>query len=391
MKAVTASAPAKLNLVLQVGRLEDGYHPLYSIFEALNMRETVRVTPCAGPSHVHTTVQLGPGSKRIEEAINALEPQQNLAVKAGERLLQEAQKRMQQARCAHNQGPRSIGDDGAAALPPGLEFEVLKRVPMAGGMAGGSADAAAALVAVNELLGLKLTMQQLLEIGAELGADVPACLMGGTSLGLRYGDQMTKLGHGQTHHWVMVLVRNGLSTPAVFKTFDTHQRGREKLPTSLRTQDRYKALGPATDLKHLLTNDLQASALEMRPDLARIMTRINHTDALAALVSGSGPTIAVLARDGEHAQQLAQTISEFADVEDCLCTHGPVVGARVETLAGPAATEKPRTDVTATEKSRTDAPATKESQTDPAATEKPCTDAPGPQEPQMLTLARTEE
>ncbi|WIK64681.1 4-(cytidine 5'-diphospho)-2-C-methyl-D-erythritol kinase [Gleimia hominis] len=380
MKAVTASAPAKLNLVLQVGRLEAGYHPLYSIFEALDMRETVRVKPCAGPSRVHTTVQLGPGSKRIEAAINALAPQQNLAVKAGERLLQEAQKRMQHARGAHNQSLRAIGEDGAAALPPGLEFEVLKRVPMAGGMAGGSADAAAALVAVNELLGLKLTMQQLLEIGAELGADVPACLMGGTSLGLRYGDQMTNLGRGQTRHWVMVLVRDGLSTPAVFKTFDTHQRGREKLPSSLRPQDRHKVLGSATDLKHLLTNDLQTSAFEMRPDLARIMTRINHTDALAALVSGSGPTIAVLARDGEHAQQLASTIREFADVEDCLCTHGPVGGARVETLTGPAATEKWRTDTAETEKLGTD-----------PATEKPRTDAPVPQEPQMLTLARTEE
>ncbi|MDO5049563.1 MAG: 4-(cytidine 5'-diphospho)-2-C-methyl-D-erythritol kinase [Actinomycetaceae bacterium] len=318
---VIASAPGKVNLVLLVAKPDERvYHPLYSIFETLNIRETasVQVRPPAQadvlidgyPIVVTTTA---PGAELPELA--DLDPKRHLAWRAAAALWDVSQRR------------RNL------PIPPGhvLDIEITKRIPVAGGMAGGSADAAATLVAVNEVLGLDLDDEYLHEIGRQLGADVPACLQGGISLGLGYGDHMTRLDDADTpqHHWVMVTMDQGLSTPGVFKEFDARGRGRDTLPTALK-REHLAALGTADQVGQILENDLQETARELHPTLNRAWEAIEATDAVASILSGSGPTIAVLARDGEHARRLAKHLKTQPGIAGTVVTSGPARPAGIE-------------------------------------------------------------
>ena len=209
MREVRASAPGKVNLTLRVGApTPDGYHPLVTVFEALNLRETVTVRTSKTPGvRVETVAYLPDGSvdEVTTRAMADVDPATHLAVRAA-RVLQ-----------------RLAAAGPWASTAAGLSIRVDKRVPVAGGMAGGSADAAAALVACNELWELGLGSEQLQAIGRSLGADVPACLAGGIALGTGRGDHMSVLREGDEeghHHWVMLLSREGLSTPEVFREFD---------------------------------------------------------------------------------------------------------------------------------------------------------------------------
>ena len=209
MREVRASAPGKVNLTLRVGApTPDGYHPLVTVFEALNLRETVTVRTSKAPGvRVETIAYLPDGSvdEATTRAMADVDPQTHLAVRAA-RVLQ-----------------RLAAAGPWASTAAGLSIRVDKRVPVAGGMAGGSADAAAALVACNELWELGLGADQLETIGRTLGADVPACLAGGIALGTGRGDHMSVLREGEEegqHYWVMLLSHEGLSTPSVFREFD---------------------------------------------------------------------------------------------------------------------------------------------------------------------------
>ena len=220
-----------------------------------------------------------------------------------------------------------------ASTAAGLSIRVDKRVPVAGGMAGGSADAAAALVACNELWDLGLGDEQLHAIGRSLGADVPACLAGGIALGTGRGDHMSVLREGDEegqHHWVMLLSREGLSTPEVFREFDRVDAA-DAPALAEPTPEEVAALcaGPE-ELRHCLVNDLQAPALRLRAELAETIGTARDAGALAVTLSGSGPTVAALARDAEHARALAAALSDAPTVARAIPTHGPACGARIE-------------------------------------------------------------
>jgi len=322
MREVSASAPGKVNLTLRVGApAPDGYHPLVTVFEALSLRETVTVRTSKTPGvRVETTAYLGDGSvdEATTRAMAELDPSTHLAVRAA-RVLQ-----------------RLAAAGPWASTAAGLSIRVDKRVPVAGGMAGGSADAAATLVACNELWELGLGAEQLRAIGASLGADVPACLVGGIALGTGRGDQMSVLREGDeavagfAHHWVMLLAHEGLSTPEVFREFD--RLDATSAPALAQpTPEEVAALcaGPE-ELRHCLVNDLQAPALRLRPELADTIAAASEAGALAVTLSGSGPTVAALARDVEHARALARTLEEAPTIARAIPARGPARGACVD-------------------------------------------------------------
>lgn len=322
MREVRASAPGKVNLTLRVGApTPDGYHPLVTVFEALNLRETVTVRTSKTPGvRVETIAYLPDGSvdEATTRAMADVDPATHLAVRAA-RVLQ-----------------RLAAAGPWASTAAGLSIRVDKRVPVAGGMAGGSADAAAALVACNELWDLGLGDEQLHAIGRSLGADVPACLAGGIALGTGRGDHMSVLREGDEagaeyqHHWVMLLAYEGLSTPSVFREFDRVDAAGAPALAEPTPEEVAALCGEAEELSHCLVNDLQAPALRLRPELADTIASAKEAGALAVTLSGSGPTVAALARDAEHARALAATLSETPTVARAIPTHGPACGARIE-------------------------------------------------------------
>ena len=322
MREVRASAPGKVNLTLRVGApTPDGYHPLVTVFEALNLRETVTVRTSKTPGvRVETIAYLPDGSvdEATTRAMADVDPATHLAVRAA-RVLQ-----------------RLAAAGPWASTAAGLSIRVDKRVPVAGGMAGGSADAAAALVACNELWDLGLGDEQLHAIGRSLGADVPACLAGGIALGTGRGDHMSVLREGDEagaeyqHHWVMLLAHEGLSTPSVFREFDRVDAAGAPALAEPTPEEVAALCGEPEELSHCLVNDLQAPALRLRPELADTIASAKEAGALAVTLSGSGPTVAALARDAEHARALAATLSDAPTVARAIPTHGPACGARIE-------------------------------------------------------------
>ena len=322
MREVRASAPGKVNLTLRVGApTPDGYHPLVTVFEALNLRETVTVRTSKTPGvRVETIAYLPDGSvdEATTRAMADVDPATHLAVRAA-RILQ-----------------RLAAAGPWASTAAGLSIRVDKRVPVAGGMAGGSADAAAALVACNELWDLGLGDEQLHAIGRSLGADVPACLAGGIALGTGRGDHMSVLREGDEagaeyqHHWVMLLAHEGLSTPSVFREFDRVDAAGAPALADPTPEEITALCGGPEELRHCLVNDLQAPALRLRPELAETIAAATDAGALAVTLSGSGPTVAALARDAEHARALAATLSDAPTVARAIPTHGPACGARIE-------------------------------------------------------------
>lgn len=329
MREVTASAPGKVNLLLRCGApTDDGYHPLVTIFECLDVREYVTVRTSRSPGvRVTTTVHLPDGS--IDEALgaelDALPGDSHLAVRAAKALQPLAA-----------MGPW-------ASTSAGLNITVEKHIPVAGGMAGGSADAAAALVACNELWQIGLNTDQLEAIARTLGADVPACLRGGITLGTGRGDHLRSLPEpAEPHHWVMITFAQGLSTPEVFGALDalggplgkdgTHAWGELDEP-----QDTECALysGGPRELAAVLDNDLYCAARTLRPELERALDAACQAGALAALLSGSGPTCAALAENEAHAHALADTLTSHplraeGVIKDLHVVSGPAPGARIE-------------------------------------------------------------
>ena len=319
---VTASAPAKTNLLLHVGSpTPDGYHPLETLFVAVDLRETVTAAldPALVGTGVPVTVEPAPGSeyaRMVEQGAARLSDipldGQNLAVRAA----------------------LSVRD--VVGVPvPGLTLHVRKAVPVAGGMGGGSADAAAALVAVNELLAehlgtAPLTPGKLSRLGAGLGADVPFMLLGGAALGRGTGTELEPVPTSAQLHLVFVPQDRGLSTPAVYRRWDdAHDLPGTGAPDPVPAQA-LAALDPADPeaLAALVRNDLQAPAVELLPALADVLDHGAKLGALAGWVSGSGPTVCFLAHSADAAEHLVRALSH--EGRRALATAAPVPGARLD-------------------------------------------------------------
>jgi 4-diphosphocytidyl-2-C-methyl-D-erythritol kinase len=295
--AVTARAPAKLNLHLCVGQLRpDGYHDLTTVFQAVSLYDEVTVRR----ADTFSIVVQG------DTAAGVPTDASNLAGRAVRLLAQEA------------------------GVAPDVAVLLHKAIPVAGGCAGGSADAAAALVACDELWDLGLDRSELAQVGAQLGSDVPFALHGGTALGRGRGEQLTPVLGAGTYTWLLAVADGGLSTPEVYRELD---RQREtglpslvsdpaNLLSALRT-------GSAAAVGKALDNDLQDAALALRPQLARLLEEGLARGALGGLVSGSGPTAAFLVPDEERGAALGARLEAEGLCRTTRLASGPVPGARV--------------------------------------------------------------
>ena len=197
-------------------------------------------------------------------------------------------------------------------------------------MAGGSADAAAALVAAREFFELPLTDDELVELAADLGSDVPFCLLGGTALGTGRGENLAPILVRGEYHWTLALAKGGLSTPEVFRTIDRLREERE-VPRAAAPDELMKALasGSPDELAAHLANDLQPAAISLKPELRTTLRAGLDGGALAGIVSGSGPTTAFLCRDREHAVDVAAHLATSGTCAATLTASGPASGARL--------------------------------------------------------------
>lgn len=302
-KVAIADAPGKVNLFFKVGRLgEDGFHDVASLYLAVDLRETV-TAQIATEYSVKVTGSLGDF-----QLLAVPTDESNLVVKVAKQVKAEA------------------GTPEAVKLALGID----KHVPVAGGMGGGSADAAAALVAVNELLGANLSPERLRELAAGLGSDVPFALAGGAAVGLGRGDQLTAVEGVAPMHLVLILDEQGLSTPAVYRRLDDLRAARDEQVDEPNLPP--KLLGVLHksnpfDLAELMHNDLEEAALSLRPDLRiKITTALQH-GALRAMVSGSGPTVLALAANEVAAIQIARAMNELG--YNAIATQGPALATRL--------------------------------------------------------------
>jgi 4-diphosphocytidyl-2-C-methyl-D-erythritol kinase len=300
---IRVRVPAKINLHLGVGPVRhDGYHELETVFHAVSLFDELRAGPGDGLSL--TIEGEGAGELPTDDG--------NLAIRAARVLAEYA------------------GAEADARLI------LRKGIPVAGGMAGGSADAAAALVACDALWGTGIPRDELHEIAASLGSDVPFSLAGGTALGAGRGERLTPVLAPVRRHWVIAVADGGLSTPQVFGELDRLRAGTggpatagaaERLVAALRSPD------PAV-LGAVLANDLHVAALSLRPSLRRTLAAGTDEGALAGIVSGSGPTCVFLAEDADHAVSVAAALAGRDVCRTVRTAYGPVPGARIVSDAG---------------------------------------------------------
>lgn len=301
---VHARAPGKINVFLKVGAvMDDGYHDLATAFQAVSLYEDVRAR-AADDFTVEFTGAVDTSGLAVDES--------NLAIKAARALAM------------------------ATGFRGGVHLQIDKNVPIAGGMGGGSADAAATLLACDTLWGTELGKEDLLRIAATLGADVPFALTGGTAIGTGRGDQLSPaLAKGQ-FHWVLALAEFGMSTPTVYSELDRHRtrHARDIFPVHNQPTvdaDVLQALraGDPAMLANSMHNDLQAPALHLAPGLGRVLELGEANGALAGILSGSGPTVAFLVPDVDSGLELQVALS--AARLNVVRATGPVHGARILT------------------------------------------------------------
>lgn len=298
-KTVVARAHGKVNLHLGVGPLrEDGYHELVTVFQSLDLHDTLRVSRVA-ESSTGIVARLsvdGPAEVPTDSS--------NLAWRAVEMVYQAHLAR------------------GGEELDP-VMIHIEKGIPTAGGMAGGSADAAAALVAFNEFLPEPFGQEELLEFAAALGSDVPFTLLGETRLGTGRGEKLVPMLSRGEYHWALAFAKEGLSTPAVFAKLDEMEREPrmdvDKLSAALLSGDPQQVAAQ-------LHNDMQAAALSLMPSLRKTLEAGRAAGALQAMVSGSGPTCAFLCEDAEQAREVAAELGLYGPTA---VASGPAGGVEV--------------------------------------------------------------
>ena len=292
---VFVQAPAKVNLSLKVGALKpDGFHPVETVYQAVNLYDDVIASAADSLS---LTVE-GEGAEAAGSGPS------NLAWRAAVLLAE------------------------SAGIEPDVHLHLRKRIPVAGGMAGGSADAAGALIACDALWNLGTPREELLALAAQLGSDIPFSVVGGTAIGRGRGDEITALIARGDFHWVFALNEDGLSTPAVYREFDSEPEQTEHPEVD---QELLAAIA-AGDVKAasvLFTNDLQASAIRLKPQLGIVLQIGEDLGAQASLVSGSGPTCAFLAKSEDHAIDLAIELQASGFVQRTVRASGPVKGAHI--------------------------------------------------------------
>lgn len=295
---VRVSAPAKINLHLGVGGVrEDGFHPLVTVFQSVGLYDELTLRPAG-------TTSLTVSGEGVEVSAVPAGPS-NLVVRAV------------QALSDHH------GRDDLA-----VSAHLRKRIPVAGGLAGGSTDAAAALVGLDSLFELHTPRQALHDLAATLGSDVPFCLHGGTALGTGRGEELAPLMSRGDYWWVLLTDDAGLSTPAVYTAFDLMHTA---VPDPDPPVELLSALriGDVARVGELLHNDLADAAYSLRPDLARVVAAGRECGAFGGLVSGSGPTVAFLCGDAEHAASVDAQLQEELDVAPGLVVNAPAHGAKV--------------------------------------------------------------
>lgn len=300
-RTITVRAAAKFNLYLGVGPVRsDGYHPLATVYQAIGLYDDVTVAEEADGTGWSVSVT---GEDHIALA-EVPTGDGNIAVRAGRAL------------AAHH------GLDAAASI------RIHKGIPVAGGLAGGSADAAATLLALDRLWELGTSDEDLLTIAGELGSDVPFALLGGTASGHGHGEIVAPVPDAGRWWWVVVGNETGLSTPSVYRAFDEHTAGAAAQPAIPADLLAALAKGDPEALAAALGNDLQEPALGIRPDLRRTFADARAAGALTALLSGSGPTVLVLCRDAAHARLVAAEFRHRGH-DRVWTAPGPVAGAHV--------------------------------------------------------------
>lgn len=341
-RVVSVSAPGKVNLFLALGAARpDGYHPLNTVFAQIGLSETVTVTPLQS---LATTAPQPASTATVSSASSA--PAQSDSVPAAAQPAPSATAvpaQSDSASAAQTGGPRielaltrpdsnvpldhtNLAYRAAQAVAqqaaqrglatPDVHILLDKAVPVAGGMAGGSADAAATLKACNEFWQVGLSLEELAQLGAQLGADVPFGLYGGVALGTGRGDLIEPLKAAPgPYYWTFALQDEGLSTAAVFKHFDATVQAPpaadmppEQLLAALEA-------GDVAEVSRHIRNDLQATAIDLRPELGQLIDLAKKAGALAAMVSGSGPTVAALSSSRAAAERVALcwSLTPFCD------------------------------------------------------------------------------
>jgi 4-diphosphocytidyl-2-C-methyl-D-erythritol kinase len=300
--SITVRVPGKVNLYLAVGdRREDGYHELTTVFHAVSLLDEVTVRN----ADVLSLEMVGEGADSLPA------DERNLAWQAAELMAEHV---------------------GRA---PDVAITVEKSIPVAGGMAGGSADAAAVLVAMNSLWELGVPRRDLHTLAARLGSDVPFALHGGTALGTRRGEELATVLARSTFHWVLAFADGGLSTPAVFAEIDRLREtkdGDRSLPPALEDPEPVLAAlasGDPAALAPLLGNDLQPASLSLDPGLRRTLRAGTEAGALAGIVTGSGPTCAFLCASASSAVDIGSELAGAGVCRTVRVASGPVHGARV--------------------------------------------------------------
>ena len=300
-KSIEIQVPAKVNLQLSVGPKEpDGYHEIVTLFQAVSIYDTLRIS----------------ASDQIEIKIkgdyaNGVPiDKDNLVYKAVELMVEKF------------------------GIDKNLFIEIDKSIPVAGGMAGGSGDAAATLLGIDGLYGLNLSKDELSEVARDLGSDVPFMLHGGTAVGRGRGDQITPALSRGNYHWVIAVSSTGLSTPAVYAECDRLRTGLDIKAPSLNDELLQALLsGDANRVGKSLSNDLQAAACSIRPALRLILDMGQEYGALGGIVSGSGPSVAFLVADEDHSLDLAVALTSSGVVGSVARAQGPVHGAKVMSVS----------------------------------------------------------
>jgi 4-diphosphocytidyl-2-C-methyl-D-erythritol kinase len=297
--SVTAQVPAKVNLHLGVGRLRpDGKHQLHTIYQAVGLYDEVTIEPT---DLGEITVELiGDHTEGVPVTDD------NLAVRA----------------------VRAVAEQ--AGVDPSVRITLRKGIPVGGGLAGGSADAAGALVAADRLWNCGLQRPALEEIAGRLGSDVAFLLHGGTALGTGHGEIVSPVLSRGEWHWVLAVAEEGLSTPSVYAEFDRqHGYDTESLPATADGVVAALRAGDVVALGRSMRNDLQVPALTLRPHLAKVLDVGRELGAAGGIVSGSGPTVALLAQDQGEAIRIASSLAGYDVCRMVRRANGPVPGARI--------------------------------------------------------------
>jgi len=299
-RGVVVRVPAKINLQLAVGPLgADGFHEVTTVFQAISLFDDVTLKFAPESSGISLTLS-GATSSGVPV------DDENLAMRAAKLMAEKYD------------------------LSTDLAIHLKKEIPVAGGMAGGSADAAGVIVAMDALFDIGLSRDEMETVAAPFGSDVPFGISGGIAIGRGRGDQLTPALSRGNYHWVLALSGQGLSTPAVYQECDRLREGldiaspqvSDSMMQALRAGDPV-ALGAA------LSNDLQAAACSLRPALRLVLDVGRDYGALGSIVSGSGPTVALLVEDEEKSMDLTVALSSSGVVAGVVRASGPVHGARV--------------------------------------------------------------